>query len=276
MLAFLTPWAVFSTVPVICSSHIAEPHQSLPGVWSKFVMGSKSRTDLTNAKCLPTSLAYPALLPRSLLNIPGLFSFQDSQRSELLETFHKLTIPEPGTSVHLGVVSVGSGRCKLRCLIFIPCPSRGMSKAILSPGACTQVLFSCEELWNSLFTIGALCFPLPNLGVFEMQLIGGSLCVFPWDCLTISSVTWGRSGAPTGHLLPTLLHSSWPWEFEGGAGWEANRHLPVTAAVGALTAHHIFWFLLIFLPPASKNLTQKIIYFIFIFCEKIKQSTLTV
>lgn len=38
-----------------------------------------------------------------------------------------------------------------------------MSKAILPPGACTQVLFSCEELWNSLFTIGALCFPLPNL-----------------------------------------------------------------------------------------------------------------
>uniref|UniRef100_A0A8C5XA57 DENN domain containing 1A n=1 Tax=Malurus cyaneus samueli TaxID=2593467 RepID=A0A8C5XA57_9PASS len=42
-----------------------------------------------------------------ILSIPWFysFSFQDSQRSELLETFHKLTIPEPGTSVHLGVHS---------------------------------------------------------------------------------------------------------------------------------------------------------------------------
>ncbi|NXN19249.1 DEN1A protein, partial [Indicator maculatus] len=40
-----------------------------------------------------------------LLNILADYSAkgQDSQRSELLETFHKLTIPEPGTSVHLGV-----------------------------------------------------------------------------------------------------------------------------------------------------------------------------
>ncbi|NXE74320.1 DEN1A protein, partial [Cochlearius cochlearius] len=42
-----------------------------------------------------------------LLNILADYSAkgQDSQRSELLETFHKLTIPEPGTSVHLGVHS---------------------------------------------------------------------------------------------------------------------------------------------------------------------------
>ncbi|KAJ7401051.1 DENN domain-containing protein 1A [Pitangus sulphuratus] len=40
-----------------------------------------------------------------LLNVLADYSAkgQDSQRSELLETFHKLTIPEPGTSVHLGV-----------------------------------------------------------------------------------------------------------------------------------------------------------------------------
>lgn len=59
---------------------------------------------------------YPPLWPTLPRGFPaaavfaqysGLFSFQDSQRSELLETFHKLTIPEPGTSVHLGVVSVG-------------------------------------------------------------------------------------------------------------------------------------------------------------------------
>ncbi|KAK2515005.1 Dennd1a [Columba guinea] len=42
-----------------------------------------------------------------LLNILADYSAkgQDSQRSELLETFHKLAIPEPGTSVHLGVHS---------------------------------------------------------------------------------------------------------------------------------------------------------------------------
>ncbi|XP_041908419.1 DENN domain-containing protein 1A isoform X4 [Corvus kubaryi] len=42
-----------------------------------------------------------------LLNVLADYSAkgQDSQRSELLETFHKLTIPEPGTSVHLGVHS---------------------------------------------------------------------------------------------------------------------------------------------------------------------------
>ncbi|RMB93302.1 hypothetical protein DUI87_29996 [Hirundo rustica rustica] len=40
-----------------------------------------------------------------LLNVLADYSAkgQDSQRSELLETFHKLSIPEPGTSVHLGV-----------------------------------------------------------------------------------------------------------------------------------------------------------------------------
>ncbi|KAM6399786.1 DENN domain-containing protein 1A isoform 2-T2 [Rhynochetos jubatus] len=40
-----------------------------------------------------------------LLNVLADYSAkgQDSQRSELLETLHKLTIPEPGTSVHLGV-----------------------------------------------------------------------------------------------------------------------------------------------------------------------------
>ncbi|NXX45610.1 DEN1A protein, partial [Tricholaema leucomelas] len=42
-----------------------------------------------------------------LLNILADFSAkgQDSQRCELLETFHKLTIPEPGTSFHLGLHS---------------------------------------------------------------------------------------------------------------------------------------------------------------------------
>ncbi|XP_064324636.1 DENN domain-containing protein 1A isoform X1 [Phalacrocorax carbo] len=42
-----------------------------------------------------------------LLNILADYSAkgQDNQRSDLLETFHKLTIPEPGTSVHLGVHS---------------------------------------------------------------------------------------------------------------------------------------------------------------------------
>ncbi|NXI34274.1 DEN1A protein, partial [Galbula dea] len=42
-----------------------------------------------------------------LLNILADYSAkgQDSQKSELLETFHKLAIPEPGTSVHLGVHS---------------------------------------------------------------------------------------------------------------------------------------------------------------------------
>ncbi|XP_039939486.1 DENN domain-containing protein 1A isoform X3 [Hirundo rustica] len=42
-----------------------------------------------------------------LLNVLADYSAkgQDSQRSELLETFHKLSIPEPGTSVHLGVHS---------------------------------------------------------------------------------------------------------------------------------------------------------------------------
>ncbi|XP_064027364.1 DENN domain-containing protein 1A isoform X2 [Pogoniulus pusillus] len=42
-----------------------------------------------------------------LLNILADYSAkgQDSQRCELLETFHKLTIPEPGTSFHLGLHS---------------------------------------------------------------------------------------------------------------------------------------------------------------------------
>ncbi|NXW28059.1 DEN1A protein, partial [Phaetusa simplex] len=42
-----------------------------------------------------------------LLNVLADYSAkgQDSQRSELLETLHKLTVPEPGTSVHLGVHS---------------------------------------------------------------------------------------------------------------------------------------------------------------------------
>ncbi|XP_009890660.1 PREDICTED: DENN domain-containing protein 1A, partial [Charadrius vociferus] len=42
-----------------------------------------------------------------LLNVLADYSAkgQDSQRSELLETLHKLTIPEPGTSVHLGMHS---------------------------------------------------------------------------------------------------------------------------------------------------------------------------
>ncbi|XP_067164904.1 DENN domain-containing protein 1A isoform X1 [Apteryx mantelli] len=42
-----------------------------------------------------------------LLNVLADYSAkgQDIQRSELLETLHKLTIPEPGTSVHLGVHS---------------------------------------------------------------------------------------------------------------------------------------------------------------------------
>ncbi|KFR10927.1 DENN domain-containing protein 1A, partial [Opisthocomus hoazin] len=42
-----------------------------------------------------------------LLNVLADYSAkgQDSQRSELLETLHKLTIPEPGASVHLGVHS---------------------------------------------------------------------------------------------------------------------------------------------------------------------------
>ncbi|NWQ78321.1 DEN1A protein, partial [Columbina picui] len=42
-----------------------------------------------------------------LLNVLADYSAkgQDSQRSELLETFHKLAIPEPGTSVHLGMHS---------------------------------------------------------------------------------------------------------------------------------------------------------------------------
>ncbi|XP_064380027.1 DENN domain-containing protein 1A isoform X2 [Dromaius novaehollandiae] len=42
-----------------------------------------------------------------LLNVLADYSAkgQDSQRSELLETLHRLTIPEPGTSVHLGVHS---------------------------------------------------------------------------------------------------------------------------------------------------------------------------
>ncbi|NXH22045.1 DEN1A protein, partial [Bucco capensis] len=42
-----------------------------------------------------------------LLNILADYSAkgQDSQKNELLETFHKLAIPEPGTSVHLGVHS---------------------------------------------------------------------------------------------------------------------------------------------------------------------------
>ncbi|NXJ65373.1 DEN1A protein, partial [Rostratula benghalensis] len=42
-----------------------------------------------------------------LLNVLADYSAkgQDSQRSELLETLHKLNIPEPGTSVHLGVHS---------------------------------------------------------------------------------------------------------------------------------------------------------------------------
>lgn len=81
-----------------------------------------------------------------------------------------------------------------------------------------------------------------------------------------------HQGTFIAHTSAQLL----PWQFEGGAGWEANRHLLVTAALGVFTAHHIFWFLLLFLPPDSKNLTQKRIYFSFIFCEKIKQSTLTV
>ncbi|NXJ87816.1 DEN1A protein, partial [Corythaixoides concolor] len=42
-----------------------------------------------------------------LLNVLADYSAkgQDSQRNELLEAFHKLTIPEPGSSVHLGVHS---------------------------------------------------------------------------------------------------------------------------------------------------------------------------
>ncbi|NWI09557.1 DEN1A protein, partial [Crypturellus soui] len=42
-----------------------------------------------------------------LLNVLADYSAkgQDSQRNELLETLHKLNIPEPGTSVHLGVHS---------------------------------------------------------------------------------------------------------------------------------------------------------------------------
>ncbi|NXL56523.1 DEN1A protein, partial [Chordeiles acutipennis] len=42
-----------------------------------------------------------------LLNVLADYSAkgQDSQRSELLETLHKLAVPEPGTSVHLGVHS---------------------------------------------------------------------------------------------------------------------------------------------------------------------------
>ncbi|NXG83713.1 DEN1A protein, partial [Stercorarius parasiticus] len=42
-----------------------------------------------------------------LLNVLADYSAkgQDSQRSELLETLYKLTVPEPGTSVHLGVHS---------------------------------------------------------------------------------------------------------------------------------------------------------------------------
>uniref|UniRef100_A0A8B9S4N0 DENN domain containing 1A n=1 Tax=Apteryx owenii TaxID=8824 RepID=A0A8B9S4N0_APTOW len=42
-----------------------------------------------------------------LLNVLADYSAkgQDIQRSELLETLHKLTVPEPGTSVHLGVHS---------------------------------------------------------------------------------------------------------------------------------------------------------------------------
>ncbi|XP_074465042.1 DENN domain-containing protein 1A isoform X4 [Larus michahellis] len=63
----------------------------------------------SGAKCCFCILSY---LPwfevfYKLLNVLADYSAkgQDSQRSELLETLHKLTVPEPGTSVHLGVHS---------------------------------------------------------------------------------------------------------------------------------------------------------------------------
>ncbi|NXX07384.1 DEN1A protein, partial [Larus smithsonianus] len=63
----------------------------------------------SGAKCCFCILSY---LPwfevfYKLLNVLADYSAkgQDSQRSELLETLHKLTVPEPGMSVHLGVHS---------------------------------------------------------------------------------------------------------------------------------------------------------------------------
>lgn len=61
-------WACSAQFLSSCTSPIAESHQSLPGVWCNFVVGSKSRTDLINAKYSPTPLAYPALLPQP---VPG-------------------------------------------------------------------------------------------------------------------------------------------------------------------------------------------------------------
>lgn len=51
-----------SAVPVL-QSRISLCQVSDPGL---LVLGTKSRTDLMNAKCLPTPLASTALLPRSL------------------------------------------------------------------------------------------------------------------------------------------------------------------------------------------------------------------
>lgn len=46
----------------------------------------------------------PAFITRTLS------FFQESQWNELLETLHRLPIPDPGVSVHLSVVSGASSR----------------------------------------------------------------------------------------------------------------------------------------------------------------------
>lgn len=136
-----------------------------------------------------------------------------------------------------------------------------MSKAILSPGACTQVSFSCEELWNSLFTIGALCFPFPNLKCLWNALFWlEEGCVHsPWECLTISSVTCGRSrstsGTFTAHTSAQLLALA-VWK---GSRLGSKQALTCHSSLGSIncSSHFLVSSPLPSPPPAPKTSHKK-------------------
>lgn len=187
--------------------------------------------------------------------------FQDSQRSELLETFHKLAIPEPGTSVHLGVVS---GRDV----------NWGLSFAfhIITEGCQKQfsylelwMLFSCEdtELWNSRFHVwGPVSLSLTLNGSEMLLFDGRKIGCSSWKCLTASPVTCGRS--QSSNVTSTVQASAELLDLasmQRAQDWKASSGVPALAALWLVTVYHLFWWLFLSSPQEKDSDKQNVFHF---------------
>lgn len=96
-----------------------------------------------------------SLCTNTLLQVPAFVTwafpfFQESQWNELLETLHRLPIPDPGVSVHLNVVS-GTGWWPPQERMFVWTLRGGQSHTCsLSPGSRPSGMWDSFSLWDSL------------------------------------------------------------------------------------------------------------------------------